>query len=108
MNTSLLRSYPVRPRGLRIFGWLAFIYFIAAQAIAIRISPPDRDMGDLEKILYVHVPSAWTEFVAFAFVFVTSIMYLWKRDIKYDLFAAAAAEVGTLFTAMALALGSIW
>src|SRR5207253_7365095 len=103
-----LADYPVKPRALRIFGWFAFLYFIAAQAIAVKISPPDRDMGHLEKILYVHVPSAWTEFIAFAFVFVASIAYLWKRDIKYDLFAAASAEVGTVFTALALALGSIW
>jgi heme exporter protein C len=41
-------------------------------------------------------------------VFVASIMYLAKRDIKHDLFAAASAEIGTVLTAITLALGSIW
>ncbi len=39
-------------------------------------SPPDRDMGDLQKIMYVHVPSAWSFFIAFFVVLVASVMYL--------------------------------
>ena len=42
-----------------IYGWLAFLFLVASQAIAIAISPPDRDMGDLQKIMYVHGPVAW-------------------------------------------------
>lgn len=104
----MLTNYPVRPRWLRIYGWVALAFFVAAQVIAFRIAPPDRDMGDLVKILFVHVPGAWTAFIAFTCVFVASIMYLAKRDLKHDLFAAASAEIGTVFTALSLALGSIW
>lgn len=107
MNTTLT-NYQVRPRGLRIFGWASLLFFIAAQAIAVKISAPDRDMGDLQKIMYVHLPSAWTSFIAFTCVFVASIMYLAKRDVKYDLFAAASAEVGTVLTALVLVQGSTW
>ncbi len=103
-----LANYPVRPRWLRILGWSVFAFFVATQAIAWKISPPDRDMGHLEKILYVHVPGAWVSFVAFTCVFVASIMYLITRDIKHDLFAASAAEIGTVLTGMTLGLGSIW
>jgi heme exporter protein C len=97
-----------RPRWLMPFGAFALLFFAAAQATALMISAPDRDMGHLQKIIYVHVPSAWVAMVAFTVVFVSSILYLWKRDIRHDLVAASAAEVGVILSALTLALGSIW
>lgn len=80
----------------------------AAQAFAVTTSPPDRDMGDLQKIMYVHVPAAWNAFLAFVVVFGGSVMYLWKREERWDLLAGAAAEVAAVLTALTIALGSIW
>jgi heme exporter protein C len=97
-----------KPRWLAPFGWFAVLFFVAAQATALLLSQPDRDMGHLQKIMYVHVPSAWVSMVAFFVVFVTSLLFLWKRNMKYDMVAASAAEVGVLLTALTLALGSIW
>ena len=99
---------PARPRWLTPFGVFTALFFVAAQAIAFTQSAPDRDMGHLQKILYVHVPAAWTALIAFAVVFVASVLYLWKRHEKHDLAAASAVEVGTLMTGLTLALGSIW
>jgi heme exporter protein C len=99
---------PVRPRWLLPFGAFALLFFAGAQAFALLLSRPDRDMGHLQKIMYVHVPSAWIAMVAFLVVFVASVLFLWKRDLKHDLLAAAAAEVGVVLTALTLALGSIW
>ena len=90
------------------FGWFALLFFLASQAIGVLLSPPDRDMGHLQKIMYVHVPAAWTAFIAFGVVFVASIIYLWKRSERADLVAASAAEIGTVMTGLTLALGSIW
>ncbi|MGQ0815751.1 MAG: cytochrome c biogenesis protein CcsA [Gemmatimonadota bacterium] len=95
-------------RWLRPFGLFALFFFAFAQSSALYLSPPDRDMGHLQKIMYVHVPAAWIAMLAFGAVFVASVLYLWKREPHYDLFAAAAAEVGTVFTALTIALGSIW
>ena len=97
-----------RPRWLTPFGLFAIVFFIAAQAIALMFSAPDRDMGNLQKIMYVHVPAAWVSMLAFGVVFVNSILYLWKRQPKHDLIAASAAEVGVLMAGLTLALGSIW
>jgi len=80
----------------------------AAQAFGALTSPPDRDMGHLQKIMYVHVPAAWNAFLAFVVVLVGSVMYLWKREEKWDLLAASAAEVAAVLTALTIALGSIW
>jgi heme exporter protein C len=110
MGTTVTESNPSvrRPRWLLPFGWFALLFFVASQATALLLSQPDRDMGNLQKIMYVHVPSAWVSMVAFLVVFVASVLFLLKRDIRYDLAAAAAAEVGVLLTALTLALGSIW
>ncbi|HEX6250129.1 MAG TPA: hypothetical protein VFZ56_01690, partial [Gemmatimonadaceae bacterium] len=76
-----------RRPGLSVLAWLWPVALIAAQVYAFAISPPDRDMGDLQKIMYVHVPAAWNAFLAFFIVFSASLLYLWKRNEKYDLLA---------------------
>src|SRR6476660_9102342 len=100
----------VAPRASRwpIFGWFAFLFLIASQVTAIMISPPDRDMGDLQKIMYVHVPAAWMTMLAPLTVLVFGLRYLWKRREEDDLLAAAAAEVAATFAALTLMLGMIW
>src|SRR5262245_20819706 len=90
------------------FGLIAVLAVISAQLLAVLTSPPERDMGHLQKILYVHVPAAWNAFIAFFVVAIASLAYLWKGQERHDLLAASAAEVGTLFTGITLLLGSIW
>jgi heme exporter protein C len=91
-----------------VFGLATAALFIATQAFGVLTSPPDRDMGHLEKILYVHVPAAQNGLLACFAVMVVSAMYLWRRDDRYDLIAASAAEVSMVLTGLTLMLGSIW
>jgi heme exporter protein C len=95
-------------RTLEWLGIVAFLALVGAQVLGIMTSPPDRDMGHLQKIMYVHVPAAWNAFLAFFVVAVASLAYLWKGQERHDLIAAAAAEVGAVMTALTLLLGSIW
>jgi heme exporter protein C len=97
-----------RPGWLLPYGAFTMLFFIGAQASALLTSAPDRDMGHLQKIMYVHVPAAWVSMIAFLVVFVASVLFLWKREMRHDLLASAAAEVGVVLTALTLALGSIW
>lgn len=91
-----------------IFGAFSLAFLIFAQVSAVMVSPPDRDMGHLQKIMYVHVPAAWMTFLAFFVVLVFSLLVLWKGDETHDLIAASAAEVGAVFNGLTLALGMIW
>jgi heme exporter protein C len=97
-----------QPRWVAIIGIVGFLAIIAAQVHGFTMSPPDRDMGNLQKIMYVHVPAAWMSFICFFVVLVGSVRYLWKRSERSDLLAASAAETGAVLTALTLLLGSIW
>jgi heme exporter protein C len=110
MTTGAITTAVPQTRASRwvIFGWLAFLFLIASQAIAIAISPPDRDMGDLQKIMYVHVPAAWMTMLSPLTVLVFGLRYLWQKREEDDLLAASAAEVATMFAGLTLALGMIW
>ncbi len=96
------------PRPANWLGVVAVLAVIGAQLYGVLTSPPDRDMGHLQKIMYVHVPAAWSAFLAFFVVAVASLTYLWKGKAQHDLLAASAAEVGAVLTGLTLAAGMIW
>ena len=98
----------LRPRWLTPLGLVTLVYFVVAEVIAFRITPPEMYMGNLQKIMYVHVPAAWTGMLAFFGVFVLSIMFFITKRVRYDFIAAAFAEIGVVMTGLALATGSIW
>jgi heme exporter protein C len=72
------------------------------------VVPPDAVQGDLARIMYVHVPSAWLAYLSFGATLVFSVAYLRSRRIRWDHLAGASAEVGVVFTGLALVTGSIW
>ena len=96
------------PRTSLWLGVAGFGAVIAAQLYSVLTSPAERDMGHLQKSMYVHVPAAWMTFLAFFVVLVYSVLYMWRRNENHDLLAASAAEVGAMFNAMTLLLGMIW
>jgi len=95
-------------RGERILAILAAAGLAASALLSLVISPPDAEQGDLIRLMYIHVPSAWVAYLSFGVVLVSSIAYLKTRRTRWDRLAAASAEVGVLFTALTIVLGSIW
>jgi heme exporter protein C len=79
------------------------VTFVAAMTVS-----PDVVQGQLSRIMYVHVPSAWLAYLAFGVTMLASAMYLWKKDLKWDRRAHASAEIGVFFTGLAIALGMTW
>ena len=116
-GAGLLRVHPdgTASSGSRIFGIVLAIATLAFLALALWISPADSGpdasenaMGELVRIMYVHVPMAIGSYVAFLVTAVASAAYLWKRTPGWDLLAASSAEVGVVFTALTLLTGSVW
>jgi len=88
--------------GLSLLGMMISIWMIFAYA------PMDAVQGNPQRIFYFHVPSAWLGMLSFVIVAIGGIIYLIKKDERWDWLARAAAELGAFFITLALILGSIW
>lgn len=84
-------------------GWL-----IAALYLIFFYAPVEEYQGEVYRIIYIHVPSAWTAFLAYFLIFVGSIGYLWKRSWFADQLAHASGEVGFVFCSCVLVTGPLW
>ncbi len=75
---------------------------------ALIAAPREIIQGEVQRLMYLHVPAAVATYLAFSITFVASIMVLWKRDMRWDPVARGSAQVGVLFTALVLLTGAIW
>jgi heme exporter protein C len=95
-------------RGERVLGVAAVAGVAAAAILGLFVTPPDADEGNVFRLIYIHVPSAWLAYLSFLVVFVCSVMYLVTKRTRWDRLAAASAEVGVVFIFLTLVVGSIW
>jgi len=91
-----------------VLGWLSALALAAGVVLGLLVAPREVTQGNVQRIMYVHVPSVWVAYLAFGVVFVASITYLWKRAAGADRVAHASAEVGVVFTGVTIASGAIW
>lgn len=90
---------------------LKYILLILMTLVIILVwiaAPPQSRLGDVSRIFYFHVSSAWIAFLAFAVSMINSIAYLRKKNIKFDIRAAASAELGLMFSILATISGSVF
>jgi heme exporter protein C len=92
----------------RALGPLAALLLLAGLAAGIGYAPPDAVQGNVQRIMYLHVPAILTAYAAIAVVLGASIAYLRRRDPAWDRVAAAAGELAVCFIGVTLATGSIW
>lgn len=71
-------------------------------------APTEQTMGDVQRIFYFHVSSAWIAFLAFFLVMLMSVAYLLTGNVRWDMWAHASAEIGTLFCTLVLLTGPLW
>ncbi len=86
----------------------AILFFGFAQYRGLFIAPTDGMMGEVYRILFVHVPSAWMTLLFFFFSFTGSLAYLITSKSKYDRFSYCTAELGLYLNILTLFLGSVW
>jgi heme exporter protein C len=83
-------------------------FLVVSQYWGLFLAPPDRMMGEVYRILFVHVPAAWMAMLFYCLSFLGSLLYLTRRNGKWDRLAFSAAEIGLVLNGLALALGSLW
>ncbi|MDE2184249.1 MAG: heme ABC transporter permease CcmC [Alphaproteobacteria bacterium] len=93
-----------------ILPWLsgATILALAAGLVLGFRTPPDYQQGDTVRIMFLHVPAAWTAMMAYGLMALASVIGLVNRHPLADAAAKAAAPLGAVFTALGLVTGSLW
>lgn len=94
--------------GTRALGGAALVAVGLGILYGLFISPPDDQLANTIRIIYLHVPTVLAAYMAFIVTAVGSAMYLWKKTEFWDLLAAAAAEIGVLFFAVTIIDGALW
>jgi heme exporter protein C len=98
----------VEGRGFYFLTGLSGAAFLVALWAAFSFAPTEATMGHIQRIFYFHVPAAYTAFLAFAVVAAAGAAYLRTRNLQWDVLARSSAEIGVLFTTIALISGSLW
>ncbi|HMR94904.1 MAG TPA: cytochrome c biogenesis protein CcsA [Microthrixaceae bacterium] len=92
----------------RVLGVITLVGIAALVLLGVFLTPADAELGDTIRILYMHVPTVSTAYLAFVITAIASVMYLWKRTEFWDLLAASSAELGVLFFALTILNGMLW
>jgi heme exporter protein C len=94
-------------RSLRPSGVVLAVLALLWLALVAR-APLDSMQGVIQKVLYVHVPCAFSAYAGFIVTALCSALYLWRNDERFDRIAAASAEVGVVFCTLVIVSGPIW
>ncbi len=87
---------------------LGFVLTVISLYLVFAYVPTEETMGIVQRIFYLMVPMGWLSLLSFLIVFIGSILYLVKRESKWDILASCSAEIGIVFTTLALIVGAIW
>ena len=72
------------------------------------VAPREAVMGDIQRVFYFHVPSAWVGYLALLVSFVASLLYLVRREQRWDQVARSSVEIGLVFITQGIITGSVW
>lgn len=97
-----------KPRLLSILDPLTAILFAIAVGMVFFYAPTEAVMGDVQKVFYFHVATAWVGMLGFMAAMVVGILYLRTQDVKWDIAGLAAIEISLVFFFIAIIMGSIW
>ncbi len=91
-----------------IFAAIVVSLMGAAAYASFFIAPTERTMGTLQRIFYFHAAAAWAGMTAFSVTFVANLLYVWRRQPRWDSLGVSSAEVGLAFITTVLITGPIW
>jgi heme exporter protein C len=97
-----------KPVLLKILDVLAIVLLGVSTYFALVLAPTELVMGNVQRVFYFHIGTAWTALIGFLFTAVLSVIYLVTKDLKWDRYQVAAIEVSLVFFFITIVLGSIW
>jgi heme exporter protein C len=97
-----------KPLALKILDLVSIIVLGIATYLALVFAPRELVMGDVQRVFYFHIGTAWTALLGFILAAVFSVAYLVTKDLKWDRLQVASIEVSLVFFLITIVLGSIW
>jgi heme exporter protein C len=97
-----------KPVALKILDIVSILVLAVAAYLALVFAPKELVMGDVQRVFYFHIGTAWTALLGFVLAAVFSVVYLITKDLKWDRVQVAAVEVSLVFFLITIVLGSIW
>ncbi|MHB8777767.1 MAG: cytochrome c biogenesis protein [Anaerolineales bacterium] len=97
-----------KPTALAILDIVSIIVLGIASYLALVFAPTEAVMGEVQRVFYFHIGTAWVGLLGFIIAAIAGIAYLATKDMKWDRFEVAAVEVSTVFFFITIILGSIW
>lgn len=95
-------------RRITTLNYIALVALIVLFGMIFFFAPPELTMGNVQRLLYIHVGTAWAAGLTFLAALVFGFRYLRSRDEKWDMLSLASVEVGIVLFTMTIAAGSIW
>jgi heme exporter protein C len=96
------------PLPVRLIGLAGIALLLVGSYIGLFVAPPERHMGEVQRLLYVHVPSAWVALLTYTVAFGLAIATLWTGGRRLDAWMVGTIEAGLVLNALLLVQGSIW
>lgn len=84
------------------------VAMIVALVLVFLVAPREAIMGDVQRVFYFHVSAAWTGYLALLVAFLASLLYLLRRERRWDRWAFSSVESGLVFVTEGIITGSIW
>jgi len=97
-----------KPALLKILDILSLIVLAIATYLALVYAPTERVMGDVQRVFYFHIGTAWVGLLGFVLAAVFGVLYLVQKDLKWDIVSVATIEISVVFFFITIVLGSIW
>jgi heme exporter protein C len=93
---------------LKVLDVVSIAVLAIATYLALVFAPTEAVMGQVQRVFYFHIGTAWTALLGFIVAGITGIIYLATRDQKWDIIELAAVEISVVFFLITIVLGSIW
>ena len=97
-----------KPALLKILDVFSLILLAIATYLALVFAPTERVMGDVQRVFYFHIGTAWVGLLGFVLAAVFGVTYLVSKNLKWDIVSVATIEISVVFFLITIMLGSIW
>lgn len=97
-----------KPVALKILDIVSIVVLGVSTYLALFFAPTEAVMGQVQRVFYFHIGTAWVGLLGFVIAAVAGVAYLITKNLKWDRFEVAAVEVSTMFFLITIVLGSIW